>query len=219
MRGIILEGISASGKSTILNLIQKRILEERPASTKLFISEHYTQRMLEHELEAHNLTSKQVKLHAERIIRNLNVYQSMLDKSKFAERPSGADTFVTIERFLFTFLATQSNKLGPYSVIDVERQLNKLSKMNIRQYLLVLSEEKLKEHISRTLTHRNKQWADYVDKKGGADGIVKESMEWQENFLKLADKYKHSIKTEIIPVKDWDYGIIADTIFNNEYRD
>lgn len=218
MRGIVLEGISASGKSTILNLIQKRILEERPTSTKLFISEHYTQRMLEHELEAHSLTSKQVKLHAERIIRNLNVYQSMLGRSKFAERPSGADTFVTIERFLFTFLATQSDKVGDYSTTDIERQLGKLSKMNIRQYLLVLSEDKLEEHVNRTLTHRNEQWADYVDKKGGVDGIVKESMEWQENFLKLADKYKRSIKTEIIPIKDWDYGIIADTIFNNEYK-
>ena len=52
MRGIILDGVSASGKSSILNLVQQRIVKEYPSSTKLFISEHYTQRMLEHKLEA-----------------------------------------------------------------------------------------------------------------------------------------------------------------------
>lgn len=219
MKGIILEGVSASGKSTILNLIQKRIIEEYPSSTKFFISEHYTQRMLEHEAEAEALTSELVKRHVEKIIRNLNTYQTMLDRSKFATRPSGAEAFVTIERFLFTFLATQSNHLEDYLAIDIEHQLNKLSKMNIRQYILTLSKERLKEHIDRTLTHRNAQWADYVYKKGGVDGIVEQSMKWQGNLVELVDKYKHVIDTKIIPIKDWNYEMIADTIFNNEYGD
>lgn len=219
MRGIVLEGVSASGKSTILNLIQKRLLEEYPMSTKLFISEHYTQRMLEHELETQRFNSRHVMLHAERIIHNLAMYQAMLGRSKFAHRPSNADAFVTVERFLLTFLATQPDKLKDYSRADIKRHFTKLDEMNIRQYLLVISKVRLKEHVNRTLIHRNEQWANYVDEKGGVDGIVSESMEWQDNLLKLADEYKDSIKTKVIPIIDWNYESIADTIFNNEYRD
>lgn len=173
--------------------------------------------MLEHELEAQRLSPDIVKRHIDKILRNLNTYQTMLDQSKFANSPSGADAFVTIERFLFTFLATQKDKIGDYPERSARRQLNRLKGLNIRQYLLVLSEGALREHITRTLTHRNDQWADYVKKKGGVDGIVKESMEWQENFLELADHFKSSIKTEKILVDDWDYKKIADDIFNKEY--
>ena len=94
MRGIILDGVSASGKSSILALVQQRIVKEYPSSTKLFISEHYTQRMLEHELEAKTLSADHVEQHVDEIIDNLDRYQDMLNKSKFANNPSGAEAFV-----------------------------------------------------------------------------------------------------------------------------
>lgn len=217
MKGIVLEGVSASGKSTILRLIQNKILEEYPTSTKLFISEHYTQRMLEHELEAQKLTADHIRNHTNQIIHNLSIYQEMLDRSKFAKQPSGADIFVTLERFLLTFLATHSDKMKSYPLDEANRQFNKLNEMNIRQYLLVLSEQALKEHINRTLSHRNDQWSEYVKKRGGIDGIAKESLEWQNNFLNLIERFGRSIKTEIISIEDWDYEKVADFIYDNEY--
>lgn len=213
MRGIVLEGVSASGKSTVLNLVQKRIFEEYPNSTKLFISEHYTQRML----EDRQLTPGQIKRHTEKIIGSLDVYQSMLDRSKFAVKPSNADVFVTIERFLFTFLATQPNIMDGYSVDDIKRQLNRLGDLNVCQYVLVLSEDTLREHVSKTLTHRNDRWLGYIKEKGGVDSIIKDSMQWQESLIKLAARHSDVIKTEVVPVKDWNYEAIADTIFKNEY--
>ena len=217
MRGIILEGISASGKSSILTLIQQRILQEYPASTKLFISEHYTQRMLEHKLETQNLTSDHIEDHVDKIISNLGMYQDMLNQSKFAGRLSGADVFVTIERLLLTFLATQGAITADYSEVSAKKQLGQLSELNIRQHLLVLSENTLRDHIARTLTHRNDQWAQYVESKGGIDKLTSESLEWQDNFLSQAKRYKDVIKTEIVKVEGWNYEEIANRVFENEF--
>lgn len=218
MRGIILDGVSASGKSSILNLVQQRIVKEYPSSTKLFISEHYTQRMLEHKLEAKALSVDHVEQHIDKIISNLNQYQEMLDKSKFANNPSGAEAFVTIERFLLTFLATQGAGLSDYSKHKVQKQLEKLGDLNISQYLLILSESSLKEHIARTLTHRNDKWAEYVNSKGGVDGLVKYSLEWQESFVSLADTFKDVITTKTIEINDWNYEKIADKLFEDAYQ-
>lgn len=217
MRGIILEGISASGKSSILTLIQQRILQEYPSSTKLFISEHYTQRMLEHKLESQSLASDDVKDHVDKIISNLSTYQDMLDQSKFAGRLSGADAFVTIERFLLTFLATQGVITADYPEESAKKQLSQLSELNIRQYLLVLSENTLRDHIARTLTHRNDQWAHYVESKGGIDKLTSESLEWQNNFLSQAKRFNDIIRTETVEVEGWNYEEIANRIFENEF--
>lgn len=219
MKGIIIEGISASGKSTILSYVQKRLQAEMPHSTKLFISEHYTQRMLEHAMENNTLNSQMVKGHIDKIIDYLQMFQAMLDESKFNLIPSGAEAFVTIERFLLTFLATQSGRaIKDYSLEDAKVQLAKLRKMNITQYIFVLSKDRLRKHIQRTLTHRNDQWASYIDAKGGIDNMVDESMEWQDNLLSLSESLKQSMPTKKIEITNWDYKKIADTIFNNEYR-
>lgn len=190
-----------------------------PHATKLFISEHYTQRMLEHALENHTLNSQMVKEHIDKLIGCLQLYQSMLNESKFALSPSGAEAFVTIERFLLTFLATHSREfLKDYSLEKAKAQLNKLGMMNINQYILVLSKDRLRKHLQRTLTHRNDKWIAYLAANGGLDKMVDESMKYQDNLLRLSEVLQQSIPTRIIEITGWDYRKIADIIFNNEYR-
>lgn len=219
MKGIIIKGISASGKSSVLRHVQKRLQDEMPHSTKLFISEHYTQRMLEHALENHTLDSQMVKGHIDKLIGYLQMYQSMLNESKFALNPSRAEAFVTIERFLLTFPATYSGRfLIDYSLEEAKVQLTKLGRMNITQYILVLSKDRLRKHLQRTLTHRNDKWVAYLAANGGLDKMVDESIEWQDNLLRLSESLKQSISTRIIEITSWDYRKIADTIFNNEYK-
>lgn len=220
MKGIIIEGISASGKSSVLRHVQKRLQDEMPHSTKLFISEHYTQRMLEHALEYHTLNSQMVKRHIDKLIGYLQMYQTMLNESKFALSPSGAEAFVTIERFLLTFLATHSERfLKDYPLEESKVQLDKLRMMNITQYILVLSKDRLRKHLQRTLTHRNDKWISYIAANGGLESMVDESMKWQDNLLRLSESFKQSIPTRIIEITSWDYQRIAETIFNNEYRE
>ena len=220
MKGIIIEGISTSGKSSVLRHVHKRLQDEMPHSTKLFISEHYTQRMLEHASENNTLNSQMVKRHIDQIIDHLQMYQLMLDESKFTLKPSGAQAFVTIERFLLTFLATQSGRvLKDYSLEDARVQLDKLGKLNITQYIFVLSKNRLRKHIQRTLTHRNDQWVSFIEAKGGLDMMVDESMGWQDNLLSLSESLKEVMPTKRIEITNWDYKKVADTIYNNEYRE
>lgn len=218
MKGIILEGVSASGKSTVLKLLQKKILDEKPNSTKLFISEHYTQRMLEHKLEAGELDFKTVQNHVDKVINNIKTYQKMLDESKFASNPSGAEAFITLERFLLTFIATHHNTLDNiYSTKVAHKQFQNLKSMSITQYVLVLSKDRLKENLERTLTHRNEFWASYVESKGGVDGMAQTSFEWQERILSLTKELQNSIVTKVLEVGDWNYQGIAKEIYDDVY--
>ena len=60
----------------------------------MFISEHYTQRILEYELEVKTLTANRIEVHVDDVVRTLRVYQDMLAKSKFVNKPADADVFV-----------------------------------------------------------------------------------------------------------------------------
>lgn len=78
----------------------------------MFISEHYTQRVLEHGLAVKTLTANRIEVYVDDIVRTLRVYQDMLAKSKFVNKPANADVFVAVERFIFTFLAVCASTNG-----------------------------------------------------------------------------------------------------------
>lgn len=220
MKGIVIEGVSAIGKSTILQGIQQKVNEAYPNSTKLYISEHYTQRMLEHLLEKNELESVTIRKHVDRVIKNVKMYQDMLDQSKFSAHPSGAQAFVTVERFLFTYLMMSDNALRtPYSRRTAARQFKAMMDLNFTQYLLVASPSKLKDNISKTLTHRNDAWASYVASKGGVDTITETSLNWQKNMVELSNQYKKYLPTRIIEVDNKTYQEIIDEIFDYEFSE
>jgi uridine kinase len=47
--GWIIEGVVASGKTTFIKELQQILANKHPARTKVYISEHYTERVLENE--------------------------------------------------------------------------------------------------------------------------------------------------------------------------
>ena len=59
----------------------------------------------------------------------------------------------------------------------------------------------------------------YIEAKGGLDRMVEESMEWQTNLLSLSESLKEFMPTKKIEITNWDYKKVADTIYNNEYRE
>lgn len=220
MKGIILEGVSAIGKSTILKGLQEKINDAHPNSTKFYISEHYTQRMLEHILERDELEAEHVRQHLNLIIKNLSLYQRMLDDSKFAERPSGAQAYVTIERFLFTYLMMDDDAMKTrYSKRVANRQFKAMQDLHLNQYLLVASRSKIRANIEDTLSRRNDAWAAYVETKGGVDAIADTSFNWQGKMVALAEKYQKYLPTIIIQVDDKSYEEIIDEIFEKEFNE
>ncbi len=49
INGWIIEGVLASGKTTFIKELQHILANKYPATTKVYISEHYTERILEDE--------------------------------------------------------------------------------------------------------------------------------------------------------------------------
>jgi type IV secretory pathway ATPase VirB11/archaellum biosynthesis ATPase len=54
--GWIMEGTVASGKTTLIQALQQILIAKYPPRTKIFISEHYTERVLEDQKASGNLT-------------------------------------------------------------------------------------------------------------------------------------------------------------------
>jgi hypothetical protein len=218
MKGIILDGVAAAGKSTTLQHLQTKIITEKAGSTKLFISEHYTQRMLEDKLHSGQLTAPLLKEHVDTLIDGLVSYQRMLENSKFAASPSRAEAFVTIERFLLTFFATLPDILQEYGVATAKQQFSALASCGLTHYLIVLSPEKIRANVTQTLTHRNEFWTAHIESKGGLEKAIAEYVDWQTKLLDFARLFEDQIKTEIIELKDQSYEAVADEIYGKVFQ-
>lgn len=218
MKGIILDGVAAAGKSTTLQHLQTKIIIEKAGSTKLFISEHYTQRMLEDKLHSGQLTASLLKEHVDVLIGGLMSYQHMLENSKFAASPSRAEAFVTIERFLLTFFATLPDILKDYGISTAKQQFGTLASCGLTHYLIILSPEKIRANVSQTLTHRNEFWTAHIASKGGLEKAIAEYIDWQAKLLDFSRLFEDQIKTEIIELKDQSYEAMADEIYERIFE-
>lgn len=218
MKGIILDGVAAAGKSTTLQHLQTRIVKEKQGSTKLFISEHYTQRMLEDKLHSGELTASLLKDHIDTLINGLVGYQRMLERSKFAASPSCAEAFVTIERFLLTFFATLPGMLEGYGIENAKRQLKQLADCGLVYYLIVLSRDKIHADVSRTLTHRNEHWTAHIESQGGLEKAIEGYINWQAKLLGCSRLFHEQIRINIIELKDRSYEAVADEIYERTFK-
>lgn len=204
MKGIIIDGVAASGKTSILKNLNKSLVEIRPTMTKFFISEHYTERMLEHLKESGKLNGTYISNHVDKIINILQQFQNMLSESKFGNNPGGADLLVVLERFILTHLASL-NIEDEYKNEIVESHFKVLNSLGIKQIALVVPDEYLKERIMSTINYRNPAWKEYLFSKGGETEILKYYSDWQNKFLHYLNKYKHIIDTMVIEVRDTNY--------------
>jgi hypothetical protein len=218
MKGIILDGVAAAGKSTVLQHLQTRIVQEKAGTTKLFISEHYTQRVLEDKLHSGQLDASTLAEHIDALIRGLGEYHRMLKSSKFAANPSRAEAYITIERFLLTYFATLPDILESYTLARTKSQFEQLASFGIVHYLLILSPEKIRENVAKTLTHRNEHWAAHIESKGGLEKAIEEYIIWQSKLLDFTKTFENQMRTEVIELKDQSYEEIADRIYEKEYR-
>ena len=218
MKGIIIEGVASSGKTSILKHLHAKISEQFPASTKLFISEHYTERMLEHLKESKKLSGLYIKNHIGRVVDNLENYQDMLNKSKFASNPKSANAYVTLERFILTYLSSSPIE-KEYSLNEAKQHFKKLNNMGIKQVVLTIPQEHFKERLLSTLKYRNDTWKEHLYSRGNEDEVIAYYLKWQEEFLDYADKFKDSIDTLIVEIKDTDYKKYSDLIFNHCFNE
>lgn len=218
MKGIIIDGVSSSGKTSILRHLHSKISEEYPSSTKFFISEHYTERMLEHLKESNKLTGTHVKKHVESIITTFKTFQDMLDSSKFANNPRSADIFVTMERFILTHMVSADME-NIYTTYEAKQHLKILNKMGMKQVILVIPEKNFKEKLMSTLAYRNDAWKNHLCSLGDEQEIVSYYKKWQKDLLSYSKEFGNAIDTLTIEIKDDDYVKYSDIIFDYCFKE
>lgn len=212
MKGIIIEGIVGSGKTSIVKYVRQSLLEEKPNSSVVFLSEHYTQRMLEHLSENNALTPDLVKKHITQIIHTLTQFQNMLEQSKFAQNPRGSEMYVVLERFIITHFLLFNSKKG-YSKVEIKKHFHVLSDLGFSQIVLTIPKKQIKKRALSTIEHRNKTWNKYLTAKGNELEIERHYIKLQNTLLSCARQYKNQIPTEILEVKNDKFKKYAEIIF------
>lgn len=162
---IILEGVVAAGKSTLLEaLTGHSAWLKRP--TRLVISEHYTERVLE-------LTDPTVKTRVsllEQHIAHLKYLHGLWQKYRFGNDADIAPAAV-FERFHLTH-AAQVGELAPFRAID-----EGLAELGAKLVFLYHPREKLLENILATEHARNPLWQRWL-RSLGTEGEIEQYF-WQ----------------------------------------
>lgn len=218
MKGLIIDGVVASGKSSIIKYLQQKLVETYPYRSKFFLSEHYTERILEKSKENNLLAARQAKQHIQNILETLQRYDEMLKKSKFSTRPQNAELILLVERFILTHFASLEDRRG-YSLEEARKQFILINKYNIKQIVLEVPEEYLKERIMSTVNYRNDEWHKYLYSTGDEDQIIQRFRGWQNRLIKYANTFSDIVETIRIEVYHSDYESYAKDIFNKYLRD
>lgn len=186
--------------------------------SKLFFSEHYTQRMLEHLRDEWCLSWNEVKDHFDTIVKTLSLYTNMLSNSKFANRKGNADMVAILERSIFTHLISYPHITKEYNDWLVRDHLQHLKDMEIKHVILRLSEEYIERRLRSSITHRNEYWKQYLDSLWEWKDVVSYFMNWQKSLFDLLKKYESSIDVVVIDVDSDDYEGIANTIYSTIFK-
>lgn len=185
MSGVIIEGISASGKSIIFKKLTNRDWYKEKQS-KIQLSEYLTERIVEN---IEPTVDKRVEL--------LEGYVDILEKvyfnfynSRFKNTSSErVNPFFILERFHMTH-SVESSSFNAFKDID-----NRLDNMNFKLILLIIDENAVKERLIDTFPRRPATWKNYCLSFGGINGAVEKYVNMQR---KLLDFSKETILPKLI---------------------
>ncbi len=170
---LIVDGIIATGKTSLVAQLQTEPeFLERP--TKLVISEHITERVLEGRSPT---TDDRVAL-LKTTLSSIESLHRIIQESKFAGLAKYAPC-VILERFHLTHAANDRH-LGPYMALD-----EVLANLNAHLAFLYHSEEALEERIEETRRQRGEHWCTYLDGFGGRQGALDHFRRLQERSWEL----------------------------------
>jgi len=182
--GLIVEGISGSGKTSILSeLLKSERFVNKSYLSSIVLSEHQTQRILERKEREEGLSVQDnLSLLDEHIsyFENLN---NQLNRMQWCRSNQTSMRIPYIlERFHFTHVY-HYNHMGWGDVQEID---NRLSAVNCKVCLLTADPEALR---SRLLTGRDSSWMNYLKRYGDTDDkIVKYFVEQQSSLIELSRK-------------------------------
>lgn len=200
IRGIILEGQSCSGKTSIFNALKNlHSLEKDAERNVIFLAEHYSQTLNLIHGELKNLSQEEnLRVLSDRVsmLENLNNYANSM--GEHTRRSRGL--FFVFERFhlnyAFCFNDVDS---GEYKELE-----NRLHNLNTQVVLCTISAEKTEQRLK----HRSIYTKEEVTRER-----IDQYIERQQLMINLANK--SSLPTMIINTDDLSWDSYAEMILNN----
>lgn len=189
MQGYIIEGVIGAGKSSLLSAIEKEIGERFSGTTRVVLTEHYTDRLFENERREGTATFTQGLEHCEEIARHLVWLADIKYSSKFSDVGGRAAVSVLIERFVGTQVAHHvvDRDLDHEETNRCESLLRSLAEVGIESVVLEVEPSVLAESIRSTREHRPESWSNYLDSIGNEDEVLEYFTAWQDRLLSFYD--------------------------------
>ena len=202
--GLIIEGVVASGKTTFIKELQHILDNRHPARTKVYISEHYTERVLENEKAKGSLTAQATIDLASKIVEELESIAAWKSESKFCNNQGNAVIDSTLERFLGSHYANlktmnlwDTNSQDESRIIDI---YNRLEKLGFSVVILKLPDSMISQAVVSTKLYRNTAWSQYLETIGNDEEVGSYYLNWQNKLLEFYHTLSEHIEIKILMV-------------------
>ena len=186
LNGLIVEGVVAAGKTTMIREIMSVLAERRHSCTKVFLSEHYTERVLEDKKARKTLTVGKVIEHCDSILAMMKQLALLKSSGKFKTEAGNASIYAVLERFIGSQFANLST-LGVWNPIPSDNHrirdlYTALAELGFSIVILTVAEDQIAEAIDQTRLHRNDKWTAYLDSIGDSEEVGKHYRDWQRHL-------------------------------------
>lgn len=199
MVGWIIEGITGMGKSVIFARLQEKLAQWAPANTKLYFSEHYTERVLEAERKQGTLTPGQVIAHGHDLLGVPAMLAQKKDASIFAGRAGNAEPVVVFDRFVLGLLAEmEKDAVAAGSLAELYGLADRLG---LARIILRTAPEHVAQRVISTRLHRNAAWAAHLERLGDDATLAAHFVAMQDRLLDFVDRHGAVIKPQFIDVE------------------
>lgn len=202
--GWIVEGVVASGKTTLIQELQQTLANRHPARTKVYISEHYTERILENEKAKGSLTAQATIELASNIVEELERIAAWKSESKFCHNQGNAVIDSTLERFLGSHYANlkalnlwHSNSQDESKIIDI---YNRLEILGFSIVILKLPDSLISQAVASTKLYRNTAWSQYLKTIGNDEEVESYYLNWQNKLFEFYHTLSEYIEIKILMV-------------------
>lgn len=191
MTALIIDGISASGKSYLLRALKKHADEERPNFTKVHLTEHLTERFF----EGKSLVSTDIENHVVDILNIVERLQRIKRDSPFANNAKVIT--ITIERLFLTLMSRDLMNDEFFA-----RHGDLIKQIDIRSLLLVIPDQLIKARLERSLIERNEGWRSYIAGLGGLSKAVDHFSAQQQRMKRAHSVIDAHLQATIVEVQD-----------------
>lgn len=160
----------------MLRTLQSMVNDSCPNFTKVYLTEHLTERYF----ESTSPTVADVHEHVAHVLQVVRDLQSLQRSGPFSANSKMLT--ITIERLFLTFASR--NLLTTDFFVEHSGLIDALELKNL---LLVVPNELIVDRIVISMQHRNQGWINYISRLGGVPGAVTHFRQQQDAMLRASD--------------------------------